>query len=52
MKVCGKPFDWYRQNTQWLADVRAGEYRSYYEKYYENRDETLFALAQSPKGSR
>jgi dTDP-glucose 4,6-dehydratase len=43
---------WYRQNTQWLADVRAGEYRSYYQKYYENRDETLFALAQSAKGSR
>ena len=27
--------------------VRGGEYRSYYEKYYENRDSSLHAIAQS-----
>ncbi len=30
--------NWYRKNSSWLAGVRGGEYRSYYEKYYENRD--------------
>jgi dTDP-glucose 4,6-dehydratase len=28
---------WYRNSQKWLNDVRAGEYRSYYEKYYDNR---------------
>jgi dTDP-glucose 4,6-dehydratase len=39
--------DWYRKNLEWTADVRGGEYRSYYEKYYENRDSSLDALASS-----
>ena len=44
--------DWYQTNTQWLAGVRDGEYRSYYEKYYENRDSSLHAIAKSgPKSS-
>lgn len=38
---------WYRDNGEWLAGVRGGEYRSYYAKYYENRDSSLHALAQS-----
>jgi len=38
---------WYRGNGEWLAGVRGGEYRSYYAKYYENRDSSLHALAQS-----
>ena len=33
--------DWYRNNQKWLDDVRAGEYRTYYEKYYDNRDRSL-----------
>jgi len=37
--------DWYRQNSDWLAGVRDGEYRSYYEKYYVNRDVALRAFA-------
>ncbi|MBZ5539521.1 MAG: dTDP-glucose 4,6-dehydratase [Acidobacteriia bacterium] len=37
---------WYRNNGEWLAGVRGGEYRSYYAKYYENRDSSLHALAQ------
>jgi dTDP-glucose 4,6-dehydratase len=43
--------DWYRTNTQWLAGVRGGEYRSYYEKYYENRDSSLHAIAESGRKS-
>jgi len=39
--------DWYKQNKRWLDDVRAGEYRSYYAKYYENRDASLHAIAGS-----
>jgi dTDP-glucose 4,6-dehydratase len=39
--------DWYKKNTQWLDNVRAGEYRSYYAKYYENRDSSLHAIAGS-----
>lgn len=36
--------DWYRNNSQWIAGVRGGEYRTYYDKYYENRDNSLQAL--------
>jgi len=36
--------DWYRNNGEWLAGVRGGEYLSYYAKYYENRDSSLHAL--------
>jgi dTDP-glucose 4,6-dehydratase len=41
--------DWYRGNTDWLAGVRGGEYRTYYEKYYDKRDSSLHALTQSAK---
>ena len=44
---------WYKASGEWLAGVRGGEYRSYYEKYYENRDSSLHAIAQSgPESSR
>jgi dTDP-glucose 4,6-dehydratase len=39
--------DWYRANAKWMAGVRGGEYRTYYQKYYENRDSSLHAVAQS-----
>ena len=39
--------DWYRKNTAWLDGVRGGEYRSYYEKYYENRNSSLHAIGSS-----
>ncbi len=39
--------DWYRKNQEWMAGVRGGEYRSYYEKYYENRDFSLAAFGQT-----
>jgi dTDP-glucose 4,6-dehydratase len=44
--------DWYRSNTEWLAGVRGGDYRSYYEKYYENRDSSLHAIAEAGRKSR
>jgi dTDP-glucose 4,6-dehydratase len=36
--------DWYRDNGDWVANVRDGIYRSYYEKYYENREVALRAF--------
>lgn len=44
--------DWYQTNPAWVASVRDGEYRTYYEKFYENRNSSLRALAPSgPKSS-
>lgn len=42
---------WYRENPDWIAQIRAGEYQSYYEKYYVNRDASLhdFASASKPR---
>lgn len=39
--------EWYKTNNDWIEKIRAGEYRSYYEKYYENRDSSLDAVAQT-----
>jgi dTDP-glucose 4,6-dehydratase len=36
---------WYKANPEWLAGVRGGEYQSYYEKYYENRNPSLNAIS-------
>lgn len=36
---------WYRENADWVAAVRDGAYRAYYEKYYEHRDSSLQAVA-------
>jgi dTDP-glucose 4,6-dehydratase len=32
-----KTIQWYRENPSWVARVRSGEYRAYYEKNYGNR---------------
>jgi dTDP-glucose 4,6-dehydratase len=37
--------DWYKNNSAWTTAVRAGDYLSYYDKYYVNRDSSLHALA-------
>ena len=29
--------EWYRANTSWVARVRSGEYRTYYETQYGGR---------------
>ncbi len=42
-----RTIDWYRNCGQWLAGVRSREYLSYYEKYYENRESSLHAIARS-----
>ena len=39
--------EWYKKNKPWLDNVHAGEYLSYYAKYYENRDSSLHAIAGS-----
>jgi dTDP-glucose 4,6-dehydratase len=44
--------DWYRTNTKWLAGVRGGDYLSYYQKYYENRDSSLHAISDSGQNSK
>jgi dTDP-glucose 4,6-dehydratase len=38
---------WYKDNSKWVSDVRAGEYLSYYEKYYDDRENALNAIAGS-----
>jgi len=38
--------EWYKRNGDWLAGVRDGNYRTYYEKYYENRDSSLRAVSE------
>lgn len=43
--------DWYRASAQWIAGVRDGAYRQYYEKYYEHRTSTLQDLASTEKAS-
>ena len=42
-----KTIDWYKASTKWMAGVRNGEYLSYYEKYYDNRDSSLSALSSA-----
>ena len=39
--------EWYKNNAKWVAAIRDGEYSSYYEKYYKNRDSSLHAVALS-----
>ena len=39
--------EWYKDNSKWVADVRAGKYLTYYEKYYDDRENSLRAIADS-----
>ena len=39
--------NWYQDNAEWLSKVRAGEYRSYYERYYGSRDSSLLEITRS-----
>jgi len=43
--------DWYRNNAAWVAAVRDGEYRAYYEKYYEHRDSSLKTITSLTRTS-
>jgi dTDP-glucose 4,6-dehydratase len=42
-----RTIEWYKDNSKWVSDVRAGEYLSYYEKYYDDRENSLKAIADS-----
>ena len=42
---------WYQTHSEWLTAVRGGEYRTYYEKYYNNRDFSLRALSTNVKAA-
>jgi dTDP-glucose 4,6-dehydratase len=42
-----RTIEWYKANSKWVSDVRAGEYLSYYEKYYNDRENSLKAIADS-----
>jgi len=33
--------DWYRNNQQWLDDVRSGAYRDYFDRHYLRRESTF-----------
>jgi len=43
---------WYKESKNWIAGIRDGEYRLYYEKYYENRDSSLDAIQPDGKAHR
>jgi dTDP-glucose 4,6-dehydratase len=36
--------EWYRRNSVWVDRVRSGDYRSYYERMYDQRHRTLSEL--------
>ena len=40
---------WYKENSNWIVSIRDGDYRLYYEKYYENRDSSLDSIQASAK---
>ena len=36
--------EWYRSHTEWVQKTKSGEYRDYYQKFYENRGKSLAQL--------
>jgi len=36
-----KTIEWYRGNSTWIANVRSGSYRTYYDRMYRQRRQTL-----------
>jgi dTDP-glucose 4,6-dehydratase len=43
--------EWYSNNKKWLANVRGGDYLSYYQRNYENRDSYLKSIGNPRRGS-
>ncbi|HUY13353.1 MAG TPA: dTDP-glucose 4,6-dehydratase [Terriglobia bacterium] len=35
---------WYQSHASWISKARSGEYQTYYEKFYKNRETTLSQL--------
>ena len=52
IQLLDQTIDWYRDNSDWLAGVRKGDYLSYYDKYYVNRDTSLHAIADGGEPPR
>jgi dTDP-glucose 4,6-dehydratase len=46
-----KTIEWYMNNRQWIDDIYAGDYLSYYDKYYNHREASLETVARSGVGS-
>jgi dTDP-glucose 4,6-dehydratase len=44
--------EWYRSNAAWVAGVRGGDYLTYYQKYYENRDSSLEEVVELASRTR
>jgi dTDP-glucose 4,6-dehydratase len=44
--------EWYKDNSKWISDVRAGEYLSYYEKHYRENSSTTIAGTDSTPPTR
>ena len=36
--------EWYREHSDWVQKTKSGEYRDYYERFYENRGTSLAQL--------
>ena len=36
--------EWYRSQTDWVQKTKSGEYRDYYQRFYENRRSSLAQL--------
>ncbi len=45
-----RTIEWYKNHASWLAAVRDGEYRRYYQQHYENREDSLRALIERASG--
>src|SRR6202795_2581597 len=43
--------EWYRAHSKWMAGVRGGEYLTYYQKHYGNRDSSRHAIEESGRKS-
>jgi dTDP-glucose 4,6-dehydratase len=43
-----RTIEWYRNNERWLSGVRTGDYLSYYQKYYDNRERSLQEITGFP----
>jgi dTDP-glucose 4,6-dehydratase len=41
-----RTIEWYKDQASWLAGVRDGAYRRYYEQHYDNREASLRALTE------
>ncbi len=39
-----RTLEWYQTNGEWVRQTKSGEYRTYYQRHYENRQATLAEL--------